>query len=90
MVKQSQGQGLRLGDLESKWREFNSRLDIFNDKIESQKNRLREEIDKRAKQTAAEVEKMYDRWQQAKPKERSQLTFEDALEISQGLKGIRE
>jgi hypothetical protein len=28
---------MKLGDLESKWNEFNSRLAFFNDKIEDQK-----------------------------------------------------
>lgn len=37
MIKQSQGTGMKLGDLESKWNEFNSRLAFFNDKIEDQK-----------------------------------------------------
>jgi hypothetical protein len=32
---------MKLGDLESKWNEFNSRLAIFNDKIEDQKKKLR-------------------------------------------------
>lgn len=62
MIKQIQGQGVALQELESKWREFDARLGAFNDKIEDQKKRLREEIDKRAKSLAVELEKMYDRW----------------------------
>jgi hypothetical protein len=34
MIKQITGQGMRLGDLESMWREFDARLGAFNDKIE--------------------------------------------------------
>ncbi len=34
MIKQSKGKGVQLQELESKWREFNSKLDVFNDKIE--------------------------------------------------------
>ena len=57
--------------MESNWREFNSKLDIFNDKIEEQKKRLGEEIDKRAKSLGNELEKMYERWKEKKPKERN-------------------
>ena len=53
---------MALLELESKWREFDARLGAFNDKIEDQKKRLREEIDKRAKTLGVELEKMYDRW----------------------------
>ena len=62
MIKQQQGRGLQLQELESKWREFEALLGIFNDKIEDQRKRLAEEIDKRVKQTSLELEKMYDRW----------------------------
>ena len=34
MIKQIVGQGMRLGELESMWREFDARLSAFNDKIE--------------------------------------------------------
>jgi len=51
-----------LQELESRWREFEARLGAFNDKIEDQKKRLREEIDKRTTTLSAELEKMYDRW----------------------------
>lgn len=34
MIKQITGQAMRLGDLESMWREFDARLNAFNDKIE--------------------------------------------------------
>jgi exonuclease VII large subunit len=34
MIKQIQGQGMALQELESKWREFDARLGAFNDKIE--------------------------------------------------------
>ena len=82
MIKQIQGQGKALQDLESKWREFDARLAAFNEKIAGQRQRLAEEIDKRGKSLAVELEKMYDRWQEKKPKERNQLTHEDAAETS--------
>jgi len=34
MIKQIAGQGMRLGEIESMWREFDARLNAFNDKIE--------------------------------------------------------
>lgn len=34
MIKQITGQSMRLGDLESMWREFDARINAFNDKIE--------------------------------------------------------
>jgi oligoendopeptidase F len=76
--------------LESKWRDFDARLGAFNDKIEDQKKRLREEIDRRAKALGVELEKMYDRWQEKKPKDRNQLTYEDALQISESMRELRE
>ena len=90
MIKQIQGQGRALQELESKWREFDARLGAFNDKIEDQKKRLREEIDKRAKSLAAELEKMYDRWQEKKPKDRNQLSYEDAMETSEVMKDMKQ
>ena len=33
MIKQQIGRGMALNDLESKWREFEALLGIFNDKI---------------------------------------------------------
>jgi hypothetical protein len=90
MIKQQQGRGMQLQELESKWREFEALLGIFNDKIEDQRKRLAEEIDKRVKQTALELEKMFDRWQEKKPKERNQLTWEEALETSESIKEVTE
>jgi len=78
-----------LQELESKWREFEARLGAFHDKIEDQKKKLREEIDKRVKALAAELEKMYDKWQEKKPKERNQLKYEEALETSEVMKDMR-
>ena len=37
-----------MGEIESMWREFDARLNAFNDKIEDQKARLKKEIDARA------------------------------------------
>ena len=34
MIKQIAGQGMRLSEIESMWREFDARLNAFNDKIE--------------------------------------------------------
>jgi dynein heavy chain 2 len=89
MIRQIKGQGLALQELESKWREFEDRLGAFSEKIEGQKRRLREEIDKRAQSLAAELEKMYDRWQEKKPKERNQLSYEEAEETSEVMKDLR-
>ena len=77
-------------ELESKWREFEARLGAFNDKIEDQKKRLGQEIDKRAKSLADQLEKMYDRWQEKKPKERNQLSYEAAMETSEVMKDMQQ
>lgn len=90
MIKQQQGKGMALQELESKWREFEALLGIFNDKIEDQRKRLAEAIDKRSKATATELEKMYDRWQEKKPKERNQLTWEEALETADSIREVTE
>lgn len=62
---------MRMGEIESMWREFDVRLSAFNDKIEDQKTRLRNEIDARAKVLNSDLEKMYDKWQEKKPKDRN-------------------
>lgn len=67
---------MRLSDIESMWREFDARLNAFNDKIEDQKARLKKEIDNRAKELNSDLEKMYDKWQEKKPKDRNELTRE--------------
>ena len=89
MIKQIAGQGMRLGEIESMWREFDARLSAFNDKIEDQKIRLRQEIDKRAKELNTDLEKMFDKWQEKKPKDRNELTKEEALETSEMMKELR-
>jgi len=76
-------------ELESKWREFDARLGAFNDKIEDQKKRLRDEIDKRGQSLGLELEKMYDRWKEKKPKERNQLTYQEAEETSAVMKDMQ-
>lgn len=50
---------------------------------------MREEIDKREKALSLELEKMYDRWKEKKPKERNQLSYEEALETSEVMKDMR-
>lgn len=90
MIRQIKGFSISLQELESKWREFEDRLEAFSGKIEAQKQRLREEIDKRQASLAKELEKMYDRWQEKKPKARNQLTYEEAEETSEQMKEMKQ
>lgn len=71
MIKQIAGQAMRMGEVESMWREFDARLNAFNDKMEDQKDRLKKEIDNRTKDLNNDLEKMFDKWQEKKPKERN-------------------
>lgn len=80
---------MKMGEIESMWREFDARLNAFNDKIEDQKARLRKEIDARAKELNNDLEKMFERWQEKKPKERNELTREEAMETSEMMKELR-
>ena len=80
---------MRLGELESMWREFDARISAFNDKIEDQKTRLQKEIDARIKELNADLEKMFERWNEKKPKDRNELTREQALETSEMMKELR-
>jgi dynein heavy chain 2 len=80
---------MRLGELESMWREFDARISAFNDKIEDQKTRLQKEIDARIKELNSDLEKMFERWNEKKPKERNELTREQALETSEMMKELR-
>jgi dynein heavy chain 2 len=62
MIKQITGKSVGLAELESMWREFDARINAFNDKIEDQKERLRKEIDSRIKELNNDLEKMFERW----------------------------
>ncbi len=90
MIKQITGQSMKLGNLDSMWREFDARISAFNDKIEDQKTRLRKEIDARAKELNADLEKMFERWNEKKPKDRNDLTREEALETAEMMKELRQ
>jgi dynein heavy chain 2, cytosolic len=90
MIKQITGSAMRLSDLESMWREFDARINAFNDKIEDQKTKLMGEIDSRIKELNQDLEKMFERWQEKKPKERNELTREQALETSDMMKELRQ
>lgn len=90
MIKQMTGQSMRLAELESMWREFDARISAFNDKIEDQKSRLQKEIDSRIKELNADLEKMFERWNEKKPKDRTELTREMALETSEMMKELRQ
>ena len=82
MIKQMTGTAVPLRDIESGWREFDARLGAFNDKIEDQKARLVQEIDNKVKTLNTDIEKMFDKWQEKKPKDRNKLTYEDAIETA--------
>jgi dynein heavy chain 2 len=62
MIKQITGKSVGLAELESMWREFDARINAFNDKIEDQKDRLKKEIDSRIKELNNDLEKMFERW----------------------------
>jgi Skp family chaperone for outer membrane proteins len=81
---------MRLSELESMWREFDARISAFNDKIEDQKTRLSKEIDARIKELNGDLEKMFERWAEKKPKDRNELTREEALETSEIMKELRQ
>jgi dynein heavy chain 2 len=57
MIKQITGKSVGLAELESMWREFDARINAFNDKIEDQKDRLRKEIDARIKELNSDLDK---------------------------------
>jgi Skp family chaperone for outer membrane proteins len=81
---------MRLSELESMWREFDARISAFNDKIEDQKTRLSKEIDARIKELNGDLEKMFERWAEKKPKDRNELTREEAFETSEIMKELRQ
>ena len=70
--------GTALDELEVLWEEFEIRLSSFNEKIEDQKKRLREELDKRTVTVSKELDRMFEKWQENKPKERNQLNVNEA------------
>lgn len=71
------------------WKYFDARLAQFNDKIEDQKARLVQELDNRVRTLNADLEKMFDKWNEKKPKDRNELTYEDAMETSEIMKELR-
>jgi hypothetical protein len=38
----------------------------------------------------SDLEKMFDKWQEKKPKERNQLTYEEALETAETMREMRQ
>lgn len=90
MIKQMTGVAMRgMGEIESMWREFDARLAAFQDKIEEQKTRLVQELDSRVKTLNSDLEKMFDKWNEKKPKERNQLTYEEALETAETMREMK-
>ena len=61
---------MNLADIEAMWKFFDARLASFQDKVEDQKSRLLQELDNRTKTIGADIEKMYDKWNEKKPKDR--------------------
>jgi len=91
MIKKMTGSAMRgMGEIESMWREFDARLAAFQDKIEEQKARLVQELDSRVKTLNNDLEKMFDKWQEKKPKERNQLSYEEAMETAETMKELRK
>lgn len=91
MIKQMTGVAMRgMGEIESMWREFDARLAAFQDKIEEQKTRLVQELDSRVKTLNSDLEKMFDKWQEKKPKERNQLSYEEALETAETMREMKQ
>jgi hypothetical protein len=64
-------------------------LASFNEKIEDQKKRLREELEKRTQTVSKELDRMYEKWQENKPKERNQLNVAEAYETSKMMKKMK-
>ena len=90
MIKQMKGTAMNLSEIESMWKYFDARLATFQDKIQEQKGRLIQELDNRTKTLNSDLEKMFDKWNEKKPKERNQLTFEEAMETSEMMKELRQ
>lgn len=89
MIKQMIGRGTALDELERLWEQFEQRLASFNEQIEDQKKRLREELEKRTNTVAKELDRMYEKWQENKPKERNQLNVAEAYETSKMMKKMK-
>ena len=90
MIKQMKGTAMNLSEIESMWKYFDARLATFQDKIQEQKGRLVQELDTRVRTLNGDLEKMFDKWSEKKPKERNQLTLEEALETAEMMKELRQ
>ena len=84
------GTSVNISEVESMWKFFDARLAQFNDKIEDQKARLVQEIDNKTKVLNNDLEKMFDKWNEKKPKERNELTYEEAMETAEMMKELRQ
>ena len=49
-----------------------------------------QELDNRVKTLNSDLEKMFDKWNEKKPKDRNQLTYEEAMETSEMMKELRQ
>ena len=81
---------MNLSEIESMWKYFDARLATFQDKIQEQKGRLVQELDNRVKTLNSDLEKMFDKWNEKKPKDRNQLTYEEAMETNDMMKELRQ
>lgn len=90
MIKQMKGTSMNLAEIESMWKYFDARLATFQDKIQEQKGRLMQELDNRVKTLNSDLEKMFDKWNEKKPKDRNQLTYDEAMETSEMMKELRQ
>lgn len=90
VLKQISGEGAQIGDMQNRWENFDVALNAFSSMIDEQKNVLKKETDKRIQALNGELEKTFNRWEALKPKERSDMDRETAMETSEKMKEWRE
>lgn len=87
---QISGEGVQISDMQNRWENFDVALSAFSSMIDEQKNVLKQETDKRIQALNGELEKTFNRWEALKPKERSDMDREMAMETSEKMKEWRE
>lgn len=90
VLMQISGEGAHIGDMQSRWKNFDVALNAFSSMIDEQKNVLKQETDKRIKALNGELEKTFNRWEALKPKDMSDMDRETAMETSEKMKEWRE
>ena len=90
VLMQISEEGAHIGEIQSRWKNFDVALNAFSSMIDEQKNVLKQETYKLIHTFNGELEKTYNRWEALKSKDMSGIYRETAMETSEKMKEWRD